>query len=180
MYGRERISVSKLTKATYISTENMHPNKAGFTEAASLPTTDYATAFDKGDVLVSNIRPYFKKIVYCDFIGGCSSDVLCFHPTNGVPSSYLFSVLHRDFFFEYMVVGSKGTKMPRGDKVQIMQYPVSIPSDEVYHKFDCIVCPILHAVAANKAENTRLATLRDTLLPRLMTGEMSVADLAAK
>ena len=63
-YSRDRVPVSQLNTNTYFSTENMLPGKVGATEATSLPTTPQTTACHKGDTLISNIRPYFKKIVY--------------------------------------------------------------------------------------------------------------------
>lgn len=119
-YSRDRVAVSELNASTYFSTENMLPGKAGATEAASLPTIPQTTACHKGDTLISNIRPYFKKIVYCEDRCGCSTDVLCFTPVQPKYAAYLFSTLYADKFFAFMVAGSKGTKMPRGDKQQIM------------------------------------------------------------
>ena len=78
-----------------------------------------------------------------------------------------------------MLAGSKGTKMPRGDKAQIMQYSVVIPDENDFKRFENLVRPILLKVASNKAEFKRLGDLRDTLLPRLMSGELSVADVVS-
>ena len=130
LYSRDRVAVSELNVSTYFSTENMLSGKAGSTEATSLPTTPQTTACHKGDTLISNIRPYFKKIVYCEDKCGCSTDVLCFTPVQSQYAAYLFSTLYADKFFAFMVAGSKGTKMPRGDKQQIMTYPVILPSKE--------------------------------------------------
>ena len=71
-YSRDKVAVSELNVRTYFSTENMLSGKAGSTEATSLPTTSQTTACHKGDTLISNIRPYFKKIVYCEDKCGCS------------------------------------------------------------------------------------------------------------
>ena len=173
-YRSDRIAVSSLTPQSYISTENMLANKGGFVDAASLPTVSQTTMFQPGDVLVSNIRPYFKKIVFCSFAGGCSTDVLCFHARERLLSLYLYYILFNDSFFDYMVAGSKGTKMPRGDKQQIMNFPVTIPTNDVIRDFAAIVEPMMTRITANKNENARLATLRDMLLPKLMNGEIGV------
>ena len=71
-YSKDKISVSKLNFNTYYSTENMLPNKAGVAEATNLPKTQQTTFCREGDTLISNIRPYFKKILYCDKECGCS------------------------------------------------------------------------------------------------------------
>ena len=176
-YNSDRISVSSLSVSTYLSTENMSPNKGGFVNAASLPTIAQTTKFDVGDTLVSNIRPYFKKIVYCNFAGGCSTDVLCFRPHEPSFSLFLFNLLYNDRFFDYMVAGSKGTKMPRGDKQQIMKYPTPIPDKSTLGKFTSLVSPIMEKTNLLNVENDNLAAMRDALLPKLMSGELSVNDI---
>lgn len=176
-YSREKVAVAELNVSTYFSTENMLPGKAGATEATSLPTTPMTTACHKGDTLISNIRPYFKKIVYCADECGCSTDVLCFTPSLSRYAAYLFSTLYADKFFAFMVAGSKGTKMPRGDKQQIMTYPVALPSDEELEEFNALALPILTHIHSNRGENERLAAVRDALLPKLMSGEIDVSDI---
>lgn len=174
-YSRDKVAVSELNVSTYFSTENMLSGKAGSTEATSLPTTPQTTACHKGDTLISNIRPYFKKIVYCEDKCGCSTDVLCFTPSQPKYSAYLFSTLYADKFFAFMVAGSKGTKMPRGDKQQIMTYPVVLPSEAALDEFNAIALPLIEQIYSNRAENKRLSVLRDTLLPKLMSGEIDVS-----
>ena len=176
-YSREKVAVSELNVSTYFSTENMLSGKAGSTEATSLPTIPQTTACHKGDTLISNIRPYFKKIVNCEDECGCSTDVLCFTPSQPQYSAYLFSTLYDDKFFAFMVAGSKGTKMPRGDKQQIMTYPVVLPSEEELAGFNTIASPLLEQIYSNRAENKRLSILRDTLLPKLMSGEIDVSTV---
>ena len=176
-YSTDKVAVSELNVRTYFSTENMLSEKAGSTEATSLPTTSQTIACHKGDTLISNIRPYFKKIVYCEDKCGCSTDVLCFTPSQPCYSAYLFSTLYADKFFAFMVAGSKGTKMPRGDKQQIMTYPVVLPSEEELAGFNTIASPLLEQIYSNRAENKRLSILRDTLLPKLMSGEINVSAI---
>ena len=176
-YSKDRVAVSELDVSTYFSTENMLPRKAGSTEATSLPTTPQTTACHKGDTLISNIRPYFKKIVYCEDECGCSTDVLCFMPNQPQFSAYLFSTLYADKFFAFMVAGAKGTKMPRGDKQRIMTYPIVLPSEVALAEFNIIALPLIKQIYSNRAENKRLSLLRDTLLPKLMSGELDVSDI---
>lgn len=123
-YAKDKINVAELDENTYISTENMMPNKGGVTRASSLPTVTQTQSFSAGDVLVSNIRPYFKKIWFAECDGGCSNDVLVFRAKDGVSKRFLYYVLADDTFFDYSMATSKGTKMPRGDKVAIMKYVV--------------------------------------------------------
>ena len=123
-YAKEKVDVASLDDESYISTENMLPNKGGITKASSLPTIAQTQAFHVGDVLVSNIRPYFKKIWFAEFDGGCSNDVLVLRAKDGISKRFLYYVLADDTFFDYSMVTSKGTKMPRGDKAALMKYEV--------------------------------------------------------
>lgn len=176
-YSKSKIAVSALTLSSYYSTENMLPGKAGAVDASSLPAITQTTKCKVGDVLISNIRPYFKKIVYCQSECGCSTDVLCFSPKTPELSAYLFSTLYTDHFFDFMVAGSKGTKMPRGDKQQIMAFSVHKPSDDGLRSFNEIAIPILEKIEDNRRENISLSVLRDALLPKLMSGEIDVSGI---
>ena len=104
-YAKGKIDVEVLNVNTYISTENMVPNKGGVTDASSLPTIAQTQAFSAGDVLVSNIRPYFKKIWFAEYDGGCSNDVLVFRAKNGVCKRFLYYVLADDTFFGLLKPG---------------------------------------------------------------------------
>jgi len=176
-YSKDKIEISKLSLDTYYSTENMLPEKSGAVKATSLPTTSQTTACHKGDTLISNIRPYFKKIVYCEDDCGCSTDVLCFKPVHPRYTAYLFSTLYADSFFNFMVAGAKGTKMPRGDKQQIMTYPVVLPSEKDLSEFNSVATPILTQIYSNRTEFERLSAIRDTLLPKLILGEIDVSSI---
>lgn len=176
-YSKDKIEISKLSLDTYYSTENMLPEKSGAVKATSLPTTSQTTACHKGDTLISNIRPYFKKIVYCEDDCGCSTDVLCFKPVHPRYTAYLFSTLYANSFFDFMVAGAKGTKMPRGDKQQIMTYPVVLPSEKDLSEFNSVATPILTQIYSNRTESERLSAIRDTLLPKLILGEIDVSSI---
>ena len=108
-YRKGKTEVKRLNNITYISTENMLPNKGGITEASSLPSIVLTQEYRKGDVLVSNIRPYFKKIWQAKYDGGCSNDVLVFTPNPMTDKDFLYYVLANDEFFLYSMATSKGT-----------------------------------------------------------------------
>ena len=109
---------------TYISTENMLPNKGGISKPSSFPTTGSLTEYRKEDTLISNIRPYFKKIWFASQNGCCSNDVLVFRAKENISPDFLYYSLADDKFFEYSMKTSKGTKMPRGDKKAILDYEI--------------------------------------------------------
>lgn len=156
-YVNERVSISKLTLKTYVSTENMIPNKGGITVSSGLPAISTTQAFKQGDVLVSNIRPYFKKIWVAEYDGGCSNDVLVFRPKEGIASSeFLYLVLSDDAFFDYMMAGSKGTKMPRGDRKAIIDYPISDFAISHQDQITRILLPLNRKIHVNAKLNDNL------------------------
>ena len=155
-YGKDRIEVSSLDNSNYISTENMLPNRAGITTATTLPTGELTPSFEIDDTLVSNIRPYFKKIWKATFSGGCSADVLVFKAKENISKEYLYYVLADDEFFKYSMATSKGTKMPRGDKTSIMNYPVKIPPLPTQQKIAAILSSLDDKIELNNKINTNL------------------------
>lgn len=120
IFANEKVDISSLTSETYISTENMLENRAGISTASSLPSVNSVPGFRSGHVLISNIRPYFKKIWLARFKGGRSADVLAFEARDSVTVEYIYNLLYQDSFFDFMMLTSKGVKMPRGDKTAIM------------------------------------------------------------
>lgn len=157
VFRQGKISVDELNKNTYISTENMLPNKGGITEANSLPTVSLTQEYRKGDVLVSNIRPYFKKIWKAKYDGGCSNDVLVFTANPNTDKDFLYYILANDDFFAYSMATSKGTKMPRGDKSSIMQYEVPSLNLDLQKRIASILKSIDDRIELNNAINDNLA-----------------------
>ena len=124
----DKIESKLLTPITYISTENMLPNFGGITES-SISFKGKCTSFKKNDIILSNIRPYFKKLWYSTFDGGCSNDCIVLRTNNDcVESKFLYYCLCNDNFFSHYVASSKGTKMPRGDKESLLKWKINIPS----------------------------------------------------
>ena len=127
-YRKERIATSDLASEIYVSTENMLPDYGGIAPASNIPESNNVSAFYPGDILISNIRPYLKKVWQAQQHGGCSSDVLVVKPEKKVFDRFLYFYLANDSFVNYAMVGAKGVKMPRGDKEQIMKYELALPS----------------------------------------------------
>lgn len=155
-YVKDKIAITALNRNNYVSTENMLANKAGIVRASSLPAVAQTQAFLSGDVLVSNIRPYFKKIWFAKFDGGCSNDVLVFRAKEDVSSRFLYYVLANDTFFAYSTATSKGTKMPRGDKTAIMEYEVPRITPEGQEKITAILSVLDDKIELNNKINANL------------------------
>lgn len=115
-YVNEKIKITDFDSSLYISTDSMLKDKAGICLPQSIPVEGNVTKYQADDVLVSNIRPYFKKIWISDRCGGCSNDVLVFRAKDSIVPQFLYYVLSDDRFFDHMMAGANGTKMPRGNK----------------------------------------------------------------
>ena len=160
----DKISSSSISLDSYVTTDSLLQNKRGREGALNLPPVPCAlTHYRQGDVLVANIRPYLKKVWYADSEGGCSSDVLVFRAKNGHCTSFLYTVLMQDSFFEYAMLGSKGSKMPRGDKDQIMRYelPTFTPMEE--ENIGNMMVDIMSKIKVNRQINDNLEAMAKQL-----------------
>lgn len=160
VYRKDRIGSDKVNKENYISTENMLSNRGGVENATTVASAKSFPAYKKGDILLSNIRPYFKKIWYATQEGGCSNDVLVVKAGKTVDSKFLYYVLSDNNFFNYSTVTAKGTKMPRGSQNAIMKYWVpnlDLPTQkkiaDILSSYDELI----------KANNERIELLEQTV-----------------
>ena len=145
-----KIDASILTAHTYISTECMLPNCGGIENSSSIPNGK-VTSFEKNDILLSNIRPYFKKLWFSTRSGGCSNDVICLRVTNReCHPKYLYYALCTDEFIDTFSASSKGTKMPRGDKNALLTYEIPDRNiEDQLHIVDSIQNVNIRGVACN-------------------------------
>lgn len=156
MYSKARIEAEHLNDDNYVGVDNILQNRQGKTASSHVPSSGNLTRFDRGDVLLGNIRPYLKKIWHADKTGGTNGDVLVIKLTDdSVTPRYLYQVLSDDRFFDSEMKYAKGAKMPRGDKNSIMKYPVPVPSIpkqnhivSVLDKFDALVHDITEGLPA--------------------------------
>ena len=175
-YASQKIDSSGLNQSDYVSTDNLLPEKQGIALAKGLPAVCTATQCHNADILVSNIRPYLKKIYYCHRDMGCSSDVLCIRTNEEKLAPYIYFCLRQDTFFDHMMAGSKGTKMPRGDKAQIMRYTIMMPSKDLIEQFIACAEPAMQQIKHNEEDTHNLLLIRNYLLPMLMSGQATIAD----
>lgn len=161
-YVSEKISSKNITLEQYVTTDSLLQDKRGRERAQNLPPVSCnLTHFKKGDVLVANIRPYLKKIWYADTEGGCSSDVLAFRAKESSHSDFLYAILMADSFYSHAMVGAKGSKMPRGDKDQIMRYKLPILSN--VKNIGKMIVDINSKISLNRAINHNLEAMAKQL-----------------
>ena len=160
----DKISSSSISLDSYVTTDSLLQNKRGREQAQNLPPMQCAlTNYKKGDVLVANIRPYLKKVWFADSEGGCSSDVLVFRAKNGHYPSFLYAILMQDAFFDYAMLGAKGSKMPRGDKNQIMRYELPTFTSAEEENIGNIMIDIISKINVNRQINDNLEAMAKQL-----------------
>lgn len=155
-YAKSRIDASEVNEDTYVGVGNLLQNKQGKTVASSVPTSGAVIAFNCGDILIGNIRPYLKKIWLADCDGGTNGDVLTvqINELEKLMPKFLYYVLSSDQFFLYDMQNSKGAKMPRGSKEAVMKYSVPVPPLEVQSEIVRILDNFTELTAELTAELT--------------------------
>ena len=128
-FATKSIKYGDIETETYITTDNMLQNKLGVLPFEGVANISSITEYKAEDILISNIRPYLKKIWFANKEGGCSKDVLVLRSadTSKYLPKYIFYMIRRDTFFDYVMEGKKGIKMPRGNKEDIMKYKIPMP-----------------------------------------------------
>ena len=174
----EKVSVKDISVENYISTENMVSDKGGITVATNKPLDGTITKYYPNNILVSNIRPYFKKIWFSNRDGGCSNDVLCFEAnTKYITPKYLYFLLSQDLFFDYVMLGSKGCKMPRGDKSHIMNWDISLPPLPEQIRIASILSSLDDKIDLLHRENKTLEAMAETLFRKWFIEEAKEDDM---
>jgi type I restriction enzyme S subunit len=172
-FVNEKTSVDKLNVNSYVSTENMLPEFSGVSTSSKLPSLGNFTKFKNGDILISNIRPYLKKVWKADKIGGASNDVLVFRYGSEVLSEFLECIIKNEAFINYVMEGAKGVKMPRGDKDYMQKYIVFIPSKMEQQKIASCLSSLDDLITAQTEKIAQLKLhkkgLMQGLFPRSIT-----------
>ena len=160
----DKICSGSISLENYVTTDSLLQNKRGREAAQNLPPMQCAlTHYKRGDVLVANIRPYLKKVWFADSEGGCSSDVLVFRAKIGHYPSFLYTALMQDVFFDYAMSGAKGSKMPRGDKDQIMRYELPTFTSLEEENIGNMMVDIMSKINANRQINDNLEAMAKQL-----------------
>lgn len=162
-YRTKKVDVNHIDLESYVSTENMLPDKQGISISKSYPKTGYVNEYKKGDVLLSNIRPYFKKIYLAKNDGGCSADVLVISPQKGTNNKYLYYLLSQDAFFSYVMSGAKGCKMPRGDKKHILEWNIPLIDIRIQKEIAGILSSLDAKIETNNKLNEKLEEMAQAI-----------------
>ena len=158
-FSTTRVNSSELNEGNYVSTENMLQDYQGIVDAKSVPEDVNVISFSCGDILISNIRPYLKKVWKATYNGGCSSDVFVLKANDNIESDYLHYVIANDKFINFVMSGAKGVKMPRGDKKQMKTYCLSLPQIQEQKKISTLLRLIDERIATQSKIIDKLQSL---------------------
>jgi len=154
----------------HIDRKNITLNKFGYSD--NLQSNKYL--FYENDILFGKLRPYFHKVTFAPFSGVCSTDILVIRAKSTKLFNYSLFAFYQPDVVEYANLGSEGTRMPRTNWNTLKQYPIFIPDDSLLNKYNEIVTHLINKIKYNQSQIRTFEKLRDTLLPKLMSGEVRV------
>ena len=170
-FSTTRVNSSELNEDNYVSTENMLQGYQGIVDAKSVPEDVNVISFSCGDILISNIRPYLKKVWKATYNGGCSSDVFVLKANDNIESDYLHYVIANDKFINFVMSGAKGVKMPRGDKKQMKTYCLSLPQIQEQNKIATLLRLIDERISTQSKIIEDLKKLKSAISKKLLCND---------
>jgi type I restriction enzyme S subunit len=163
-YSEERVDVGSVPLEDFITVDNMLPNKGGVIIAENMPPQGSTLPrYKKENILVGNIRPYLKKIWFADKEGGAAADVLIFDVNKNYYPEYVYYAMFRDDFFDHMMRGKKGTKMPRGNKNQILDFLIPDFEYTIQEKIAAVLSSLDAKIELNNCINAELEAIAKML-----------------
>ena len=165
----------------YIGLEHMPRRSIALTDwEGTGKVTSNKSFFEKGEFLFGKLRPYFHKVGIAPISGVCSTDIVVIAPRSAIWSAFLLATISSVAFVNYTDQTSTGTKMPRTSWKTMGRYAMCLPTDTGARAFQKAMGPILAQTVANIHENRTLAVLRETLLPKLISGEIRARHTKAQ
>ena len=176
---RRAVQPEKLPAGTpYIGLEHMPRRSIALAEwEGSEKVTSGKSCFMKGEILFGKLRPYFHKVGIAPVAGVCSTDIVVIVPNNPAWRSYVLTVASSDEFVKYTDQASTGTKMPRTSWKTMGRYGLCLPPQRLAEVFQALTEPIVSRIVSGIHSGRMHAELRDTLLPKLLSGELRVHNL---
>ena len=177
-FPRRGVSPSALPEDTlYIGLEHMPRHSIALTQWENArKITSNKSMFNKGELLFGKLRPYFHKVGIAPIDGICSTDIVVLAPKLNSWSVFTLLSISTDEFVGYTDRTSTGTRMPRTSWKTMSNYKICLPPNKVIKIFQNITQTMIDRIVANIHESRTLSGLRDTLLPKLISGELRVGD----
>jgi type I restriction enzyme S subunit len=148
---------------------------SGWDESADVTSGKFR--FEKGEILFGKLRPYFHKVGVAPLDGVCSTDILVLAPSTPEWFGFVLGHASSDELVNFTDLASTGTKMPRTSWIDISSFAVVIPPQEVATSFTRVVRPMIDQIINHTYQSRTLATIRDTLLPKLLRNELPLTRM---
>jgi type I restriction enzyme S subunit len=172
-------------------------SSAPYLEMSALPTCGHrpeapvsrafssGTKFMDGDSLLARITPCLEngKTAYVDFlgegvVGWGSTEYIVLRPKMPMPAYWGYLLCRHEPFRQFAIQSMAGTSgRQRVDASRLIQFRIAIPPASIAKAFARIIEPVQLRIAANDDQVKALANLRDTLLPRLMSGKLRIPEI---
>ena len=161
----------------YIGLEHMPRRSIALTEwEGAGKVKSNKSHFKTGDILFGKLRPYFHKVGIAPLDGICSTDIVVVRPKSYEWCAMVLFCLSTDQFVDFTSQISTGTKMPRTNWKAMVQYELALPPLSLASEHGRIMQPTIDRIVANIHGARILATLRETLIPKLMSGEVRLGE----
>ncbi|CAK0766346.1 type I restriction enzyme, S subunit [Gammaproteobacteria bacterium] len=174
--SRESINPGDIdSEIRYIGLEHIDRRSIALIQSGTASdVTSGKFVFAENDILFGKLRPYFHKVCFAPYDGVCSTDILVIRPKKPEYFTYCLFAFYQSDVVEYANIGSGGTRMPRTNWDTLSRYPLPVPDDSILQNFNNLVVPSINKIKENIIQIHTLEKLRDTLLPKLMSGEVRV------
>jgi type I restriction enzyme S subunit len=157
--GLEHLPRQRIALADWSNAENIESNKF---------------EFRRGEILFGKLRPYFHKVGVAPVDGVCSTDILVVAAKHPQWFAFVLEHVSSVAFIDYVDAASTGTKMPRTNWKDMAAFRLTVPPSSLAEAFNEFIQPLVDRIVANIHESRSLAALRDSLLPRLISGELRI------
>ncbi|MCH8479703.1 MAG: restriction endonuclease subunit S, partial [Wenzhouxiangella sp.] len=174
----------KGTPTPYLSMASL-PTSGSWPEPPVIRDFGSGMRFRNGDTLLARITPCLENgkaaFIQClpeDTVGWGSTEYIVMRSKAPVPSEYAYLLARDSIFREHAIrsmTGTSGRQRAQGDSIAAFKL-ASPPDKNLWHAFGAQVAPMFRSIRSNARANETLAQLRDTLLPKLVSGEMRIAD----
>ena len=172
----------------YVTIKNMGNNRVYLDDKCDKVTDEAIKKINKrsklqeGDLLFSGIGTIGRVALITETPTNwnTSESVFNMHPAKNISSEFLYVLLLSDIFQQYVKIHAQGGVQQGIRMASLKEYRMAIPEDFLLSHFDDLIKPIISKIKNSDKQSDRLATLRDTLLPKLMSGELKVNDLIQK
>ncbi|GET22711.1 restriction endonuclease subunit S [Prolixibacter denitrificans] len=159
----------------YVALEHIDKKSIALNKyASSASVQSNKFQFIENDILFGKLRPYFHKVCFAPFPGVCSTDILVIRAKSNAWFAFSLFAFFQTKVVDFANSASGGTRMPRTNWNTLAKFPIAIPPIDVVTKFNDVVNPSIEKIKYNQKQIRVLEKMRDTLLPKLMSGEVRV------